>query len=441
MEKELRIKKLEEIRQEQKDKPYETAWIYYGGGNKRFDVYKIPIEYLIYNKRNGRIASHVKSFERQYKTLNAEDKKDSKIIEKFLWESHKERNKITMNDLMKKEQQKYGIVTNEGMIIDGNRRAMLLNKLWDNRESLRREGHNVDNCKFFIAVILPKGADEREISRLETTFQMGEDEKLRYDAIEKYLKCKDLGRYGFSEVDIAEMMGEEKKQIEEWLEIMKLMDEYLSVLDYNGIYRRLEKREDQFITLNRALKSYERGNRHVNWEYDTRMDVSDLKSVCFDYIRAQYEGKDFRIIGGAPSKEDSIFCNGKVWEDFLKFNKEHVESINKEEKSVNEWKKESPDADLPDLFKARDTEWREKIKGLLQGNINKGRIALDNIKESNMPVKLIGRALDTLNAVNTGNAAFYDEKVNELLKGINSLTWQYMQSIKYGLKKMKKKKK
>ena len=99
-----------------------------------------------------------------------------------------------MKSLVKDGQQKGGIVTNDGTIIDGNRRAMLLNKIYKDREKMDADNHKVDDCAFFVAVILKEDYGAREISRLETTYQMGEDAKLDYNPIEKYLKCKNTLR-------------------------------------------------------------------------------------------------------------------------------------------------------------------------------------------------------------------------------------------------------
>ena len=95
---------------------------------------RFPLEYLIYNKYNGRIGSLVKSFEKQNHVLNAENNDDTKLIERFLWESKPERNEFTLNSLVEEGQKQYGIVTNDGVIIDGNRRAMILNKIYLDRE-------------------------------------------------------------------------------------------------------------------------------------------------------------------------------------------------------------------------------------------------------------------------------------------------------------------
>ena len=85
MEGELRKKKLDEIKQN--ESIYMTGIrIRYEGQTQEFVAYRIPLEYLVYNKYNGRIGSLVKSFEVQHHTLNEESPEDEKIIEKFLWE-------------------------------------------------------------------------------------------------------------------------------------------------------------------------------------------------------------------------------------------------------------------------------------------------------------------------------------------------------------------
>lgn len=108
----------------------------YKGSTREEIVWRIPLDYLIYNKYNGRIGSDVLSYEKQNGELNAELDSDREIIERFLYESKVDRNKTTMDSLLKIGQQRYGIVTSDGIIVDGNRRAMLLNRLFHKREDL-----------------------------------------------------------------------------------------------------------------------------------------------------------------------------------------------------------------------------------------------------------------------------------------------------------------
>jgi hypothetical protein len=427
MKKELRIMKLKEIKEQ--GSPYMTGIrIRYQGESRPFNAYKIPLEYLIYNKYNGRIGSLVKSFEKQNHILFAENQVDAQIIERFLWDSKPDRNEITMRSLVKDGQKQYGIVTNDGIIIDGNRRAMLLNKIYRARLEWEKDDHNVDECKYFIAAILPEGADPREVIKLETVYQMGEDEKLDYNPIEKYLRCKDLKHIHKYEVsDIAEMMGEKKSQIEEWLQIMRLMDDYLNYLNYDGIYTRLDKREGQFVDLNRYLERYkDNGSAIPDWGYGD-LDLSDLKSVCFDYIRGQYEGKEFRYIA-QPSKRESIFCREKVWQEFLENHKNDIETI--AEPSIEKIREDNPDGDLTKLLEARDGYWKKLVEDKMKRHLGIARSRLEDINQADEPMALLKKALDSLNSLNTDIDTFYDTAVDDILREISRIAYEYRKLIK-----------
>jgi hypothetical protein len=420
MNKDQRIKELEKIKSSQT--PYKFDDIIYRREKKLMPVYEIPLDLLVFNKYNGRILSMVKSFERQFRSLNPEVPADKTIISDFLWESKPDRNRKTMTDLREYGQKKIGIVTKDGIIIDGNRRCSLIGRIATEDNKLPA---------YFKAIILDDTLDDnpQEIMRLETTYQMGEDEKLDYNPIEKYLKCKDLIEIGFSPGNIAEMMGENESQINEWLNIMKLMDNYLNDLGYEGIYTRLDKREGQFVDLNKYLKKYDGGTSMVDWAY-SKSDISDLKAICFDYIRAQYEGKEFRAIA-LPSKKDSFFCKEKVWN---KFKEEHfrvIDPINNNELSVDELREREPEGDLSEILKVRDEDWTRSTQGLLKGNLNKSQRMLEDVNEENSPMVLLRRAKDTLTSINTELEAFYgDENVLKIIKEINTISWDFQQIIK-----------
>ena len=118
--------KLEELKSNSNNQVMTGIPLRYKGSTRTEIVWRIPLDYLIYNKYNGRIGSDVLSYETQNGELNAELDSDCELIEKFLFDSKEERNKTTMKSLLENGQQKYGIVTSDGIIVDGNRRAMLL---------------------------------------------------------------------------------------------------------------------------------------------------------------------------------------------------------------------------------------------------------------------------------------------------------------------------
>ena len=99
-------------------------------------------------------------------------------------------------------------------------------------------------------------------------------------------------------------MGAKTNQVKEWLAILQLMEDYLDSYGYTGIYTRLEKTEGPFVDLRRYLDSYEKGysTRSMEWSPD-KSDFSDLKVVCFDYIRARYEGKEFEILKNGKRRQ------------------------------------------------------------------------------------------------------------------------------------------
>ena len=392
------------------------------GSTRTEIVWRIPLNFLIYNKYNGRIGSDVLSYEKQNGELNAENAADSEIIERFLYESKEDRNKTTMESLLKNGQQRYGIVTSDGIIVDGNRRAMLLNRLFHKHTELGYSYEQVERCQYFLAIILPDDAEERDIQQLETIYQMGEDDKLDYNPIEKYLKCKELKRLDFSDEDIAGFMSEKTPQIKQWLRILAYMEEYLQEYGYDGIYTRLEKTEGPFVDLENYLDSYAKKGanvRNVDWAYDDS-DISDLKLVCFDYIRARYEGKEFRDIA-KTGKDGSIFFYKELWDDFLRC---HQENTPGDAESVDELRQKYPGEDLSVLLKRRDNAWRDEAKGHLKGNLNRFARRLEDKRDANKPAELIERALSALQSVDCNQDSFInDPRIKEMIKEINKITW------------------
>ena len=97
------------------------------------------MEILVYNPYNGRIGSVVKSYEKQDHKLVPDNPDDAAIIERFLWESKPSANEQTERSLRSIGQQKFGIVTADGIIIDGNRRASIMNRIRRDERSSAQE--------------------------------------------------------------------------------------------------------------------------------------------------------------------------------------------------------------------------------------------------------------------------------------------------------------
>ena len=379
--------------------------ITYHGNIITLNAYAIPLEYLVYNPYNGRIGSVVKSYERQNHQLDPEDPEDKKRIEKFLWDSKPEANKNTKKRLLKEHQQKHGIVTADGIIIDGNRRASLLNNLMDDETVPFNEK---SHCQFFIAIILPEDADKKEILSLETTYQMGEDAKVDYNPIEKYLKCKDLKDAGFTDDDIAGMMDCKRGEVRTMLSTLSLMDEYLDEYGYSGMYTQLDKSEDSFLKLSSALKKYRAGVPSM-WAYDPEADVADLKLIAFDYIRANFEQTLFRDIISVPSAKkpaSSFFAKQEVWEQFR--DKHFATTDVVQEESVEEIMAKDP-PDLGRALKARDQQWKHKVEEAFDDNYLQSMDILNNHANASKPLQQLIKACQALEVVDVDQPSFLSD--------------------------------
>ncbi len=396
----------------------------YQGETKRVNVYKIPLEFLIYNKYNGRISSRVKAYERLNHELNAENDADRKLIEDLLWESKIERNKKTMDDLVENGQMRHGIVTADGTIIDGNRRASLLNRAYREREKHSWSQAEIQKCRYFNAIILPQDASPRDIQQLETTYQMGEDDKLDYNPIEKYLKVRDLTDVGFDIDEIAAMMNEGPANIKKWQQTLLLMDEYLHELDYDEMYPMLDRAEDLFLNLEKGLRDWQ--NRaaiaKANWSY-TDADIDDLKLISFDYIRFEQEGKEFRRICKPSTSDGSIFQNQTIWESFRDNHFETTDSI--EEDSVEEEVRNAPaNIDIVDTLKARDAKWKTEVSNNFKRNLKYSVRQLDDYMDDAKPKEILRKVKDLLKGIDTEQDGFLnDEGVAELVREINRITY------------------
>ncbi len=415
MNKDTRIKKIEEIIKINKENPIGILEIPWQDDLIPMNVYKIPLDYLIYNKYNGRILSRTKSLEKQHKEINPESEEGRQTIEDLLWDSKEDRNKKTLHSIRTSGgQQKPGIVTKDGIILDGNRRAMLLG---------RSEMYD-----YFKAVILPVTLEENplEIEKLETTYQMGEDEKLGYNPIEKYLKAKGLYQMlaykTFSSQEtpslkaiknISDWMGESEGEIKKYLLAMETMDDYLGYLEYDGIYTQLDEREGQILDLTASLEQYYGEESKKAFGGYTNGDVDELKALTYDYIRIKYEGKKIRLLfrGQRPNH---FFGNKDIWSSFRDRHLDFANTINEESINLNS-------QNLEAHLNGRDSRFKASTFDEFDDNVDTHYQDLRYRKAEDEPIKLIGNANRALGSINTNHKSFSSPEVAKELENVNEV--------------------
>jgi hypothetical protein len=399
----------------------EVKSIRYKDENRDYPVKKIPLEALLYNPYNGRIRSMILSFESaQTRKIDNENEEDIKVIEQFLYDSASGKNEKTKESLKEIGQQEVGIITKDGVIIDGNRRACLLN-------ILHRNNHQENTFKAIVLDDELKG-NEKYITLLETRYQMGVDSKVEYSPIEKYIRCDELlNSHKFSYNEIAELMAETEGTIKEWLSRFELMNEYLIYLTTPKLYTRLEKREGHFADLRNYLNSY-----YLKAQSSTDYlpnKIEELKKSYFDYIRLGVPVQRARVIA-KPARNNSFFTNKNIWNEFIT---EHIQIKSKViEKSFEQLKTQFPEYNNEEIIQIIDTHWQNEIKDSLLENLSFSEISLKEFSESFLPLKNLKRVRNTLNNVNTDNIE--PNTVLETQNILDDISLR-IQAIKNGLNK------
>ncbi len=382
------------------------------------DVFKLPIECLVYNKLNGRILSKTKSLEAQNLkvsngngTIDIESEEGKKLIEKMLYETHKSQNIKTEKNIRMYGQKEVGITSKDGFVIDGNRRLMFLNRISKDSRNV-----NPEKYKFFKTVVLPVSLAEApdEIRDLETSYQMGEDEKLGYEPIAKYLRAQEFVQHKVPVETIALKMNESKSEILKYLKTIETMDSYLEYLEYEGMYTQLDGREDWFLALTKALGSFRGEPSTKAFDGYNEADVDDLALIFYDYIRAKNggDGKKYRkIVEGLRDKH--IFGSKEIWENFKKNHYDKVLPVSDSEVEID-----FNSRDMKNHLDDRDQKFADAVNESLSENLNDRISELSNKQNHGRPEKLIKKASGAISEINVKAKSFNTPDVQRELKNI-----------------------
>jgi len=435
----IRKKKLSEIKASNESQGKQK--LYYMNQTQSFDVYRIDLDFLIYNRHNGRIEAEMLTWEQE--TSAPYDAYDDELHEKigtFLWGSNKGRNKTTLSDLAAKGQQRPGIVSLDGVVIDGNRRAMLLRRLEDGAKGKKEK-------QYFDAIILPHAyADNQaEIVRLETQYQLGEDAKVEYGPLQKYLHARRLhDELNIDEKEIDTLMGERPGYTKRLLGIMQLMDDYLEHIGCPRLYLMLKDsdgtKEGMFVDLYADLKRLEAGDARVPWPYDQDIDPLQLKLIQFDFIRfGQFADakKVYREISH-NSKGKNFFANKEIWERFRDSHTSDVDPVTMEMGDLAAFVQQDPDAysSRLDAARARDKVWSEKVKDSMRGNFGQASYKLGLATDELKPGEHLKRARDQLEKIDVnGDGLLSSPENEELALEIGRMIWEIKKRFDRKMKK------
>lgn len=197
------------------------------GEKKVFDVYRIPLEYLKYNKKNGRIATYISQFIDEGHEFSNDNEEFNNIIEKFIEDSNPDALKKTKQNIKALSQTEPAVVLSNGIILDGNRRFTSLRQL-------SRDGEGAE-FNYLEAVILDSEKyKDKDIKRLELNLQHAVESRVDYNPIDRLVDIyRDLIENGgvFTKEEYRSETQLSMSEVKKEIEIAKLLVEYLEFIN------------------------------------------------------------------------------------------------------------------------------------------------------------------------------------------------------------------
>ena len=146
--------------------------------SETFQVYRVPLKYLYYNDQNDRISTEIIRYcTENNRELPTDRDEYNQIFEDLVVKSKEDAIIKTQRSIATRGQDNPGVTLKDGRVVDGNRRFTCL----------RRIQKETNQEQFFETIILDYDYknDYKYIKSLELELQMGVDEKVKYDPIDK----------------------------------------------------------------------------------------------------------------------------------------------------------------------------------------------------------------------------------------------------------------
>lgn len=386
--------------------------------SQEYDVYKIPVDILVYNPTNGRMFMEAKRFENEEHTNLAplkdiDPKKYNDEVENLIWSTNEERNLSTKRDIEKFGQIEPGVVLDDGTVVDGNRRFTCIRRL-------HREFPSDERFAYFLAAIIK--VDGKQITRqllkeYELRVQFGADEKVGYNVINKNMSIYWLieKENSFDYTSIAELLGNGTTagDVSKICKTCKLVDEFLDYIGKSGEYQIAEDMKI-YWPLEPLVTYFMNDGKNL-----TELEKQERKHLFFDYLLTL----DVALI--TQNLRDGLIK--KVFKDSAETKKlidEHKETIGDKIQTIIE---DSTDIDdfnesIKELRNSDEaTEDKENYEKVVSKQVAKNQI--------DIPLKECKNALKSLDNVN----------VKPLINASNTIANQKLEEIKNALTEIENK--
>jgi len=366
------------------------------GGRKRvLDYYSFPTDLLCYNANNGRLGIDRRQWEEDNgRALDGRLAGDATIIHEMLLNLDPDKTAVLTKDLHQKGQMEPGVITHDGVVINGNRRMAVL-------ELLHRDEPS-GKWKVLEAVRLPAEIGEQDLWKIEAGLQLSKDKVAEYHPVNELLKIKEgIDRRLSPEEVAAAMYAWKADEIKVALERLALIDRFLEFFGQPGNYGVIKTfgLHEYFID----IQKYVIGPRRHRGKLTGR-DKQQRLQYTFALIRAgilmQSSGKRRRkgFTHWDIRNLDKVFSDAHSKAAFV----EHLEET-KDMRSVPE------EAVVEDL--------RDAVEILRMR------------EERDQPVRLIEKAINALESIDRESEHFYDERVEQAIERLLELAQGIQQQV------------
>lgn len=262
---------------------------WYDATVKDLRVFRIPIEFLTYNFENMRIEGQlIEEINKIGNDLDFEEESDREIYTGIFEETLQQGSDKTKTSRLKKsiantQQDTPAIISYGGIILDGNRRFMVLKQLF-NEESIKSDGIP-DRFKYMEVVRLDVGISKSQLLAIQTLNQLFEEDRVDYTLINQALAVRKLRTAGYDRLAIAKMFNIDSTDIEEFEEVLNLIDFFLEENELKKRYTIIDKRKiyDHFKELRILMKGYGRFSGLQGSVLDQEKEL--MRKLAFKWLK------------------------------------------------------------------------------------------------------------------------------------------------------------
>ncbi|RHD57654.1 hypothetical protein [Collinsella intestinalis] len=376
------------------------------GVTRDFDIYRIKTDALFYNDQNDRIATWVSEYDSENGSdlLGLEREAYNTVIEDFIVRSNPAALCKTQRDIALRGQLRPGIVLNDGRVIDGNRRLTCI----------RRIARDACEAGWFEAAILDDAvaSDEKRIKLLELAIQIGEEERVAYDPVDRLVGVyRDVVKnHLITPAEYGKATGMKEGEVSKLVERAMYMEEFLEFCGAPEQYHlaRALKVDGPLGEFAAVLK-----------KWDNRRDKELIKQLMFSNIVIQPDKditryiRDFKDVAGTDIAQEFKASEQEAMSEL--FEKMGSEPLTREK--VSDLR---ADTELVDKFSRAGNRAREVVRRgkLMDTPAKKSAECLHDLE------KILPEMLDVLGSAELhkvrSNLCLIIDKTNELIGEIDA---------------------